>query len=928
MAQQISAGMSFFGGRGFSSASAMGGLGGHRTYVASVGHPIGNEYGVRCFGSQSLSNLGGSGRISYGGYGGSGSGCYSAYGAYGYGHMGYGTMGFGGRMGHIGNGGLGGGYSNFRGDGIRGVTINEKLLKPLHVGVDPQEQEARNHEREEMKTLNDQFACFIDKVRYLEQQNKVLDTKWRLLQECALPARKNLEPYYENFISNMKKQLDCLLSERDHLTSEEASIQQLVEEFKTGNKILELLLECNREDVDCIFLSKAELEGKVDLLSRELEFRRCVHAEELAQLDCHVCDTNILLQMDNSRNIDADLIIKNVEAWYQSIAQKSKEEANALYESRFLELQQQKGKYSNDLKINQHAIADLTRLFNKLQSEHDLVKKQVDCLQSSICDVEQRGDVALKDARDKQTELQTALQKAKDDLARLLKDYHELLNTKLALDIEIATYKTMLEGEESRIYAGNFVSIDVVKPPYTEDVIGYPAYGPIGGGYGGVCGLGYGADFCRRGFGRCRRRGSYCCGGVYGGDYSGGYSGGRNDGGYGRRRSWSGGCGTGYGGAMAGGYCRGYGGSSGGGYSGGGGYGGSSGGGYGGSSGGGNSGGGGYGGSSGRGYGGSSGGGNSGGGGNGGSSGRGYGGSSGGGNSGGGGYGGCSGRGYGGSSGGGNSGGGGYGGSSGRGYGGSSGGGNSGGGGYGGSSGRGYGGSSGGGNSGGGGYGGSCGGGYSGGGGYGGDYSGGRGEGNDGESGRRRRRMSGRGSHGGDSGGSGQENGGGLGGGSGGQYSGGRRNWSSRSGEYCPRSSTSGGQGSGGAEYSGRGYSSRSAQGSASNMGQQGVSGGWTSGGIPYGGGGFVPKIVGGPVIVGGCPGIGGGLNVGCVPTVGIPAVGFPPVGVPSVSVRGVGIGSEPCVEVISPLGVCYPGAVASPLGVCYPGVGGPVMNA
>ncbi|XP_060108059.1 keratin, type II cytoskeletal 1-like [Heteronotia binoei] len=455
MAQQVSAGMPFYGGRGFSSASAMGGLGGHRSYVASVGHPIGNGYGVRCFSSQSLSNLGGSRRISYGGYG--NSGCYGSYGAYGYGHMGYGTIGFGGRMGHTGNGGLVGGYSSFRGDGIRGVTINEKLLKPLHVGVDPQEQEARNHEREEMKTLNDQFACFIDKVRYLEQQNKVLETKWRLLQECALPARKNLEPYYENFISNMKKQLDCLLSERDHLTSEEASIQQLVEEFKTGYEeelkrrtAAENEFVLLKKDVDCIFLSKAELEGKVDLLSRELEFRRCVHAEELAQLDGQVYDTNILLQMDNSRNIDADLIIKNVEAWYQNVAQRSKEEAKALYESRFLELQQQKGKYSDDLKINQHAIADLTRLLNKLQSEHDIVKKQVDCLQSSICDVEQRGDVALKDARDKHTELQTALQKAKDDLARLLKDYNELLNTKLALDIEIATYKTLLEGEESR----------------------------------------------------------------------------------------------------------------------------------------------------------------------------------------------------------------------------------------------------------------------------------------------------------------------------------------------------------------------------------------------------------------------------------------------------------------------------------------------
>lgn len=56
----------------------------------------------------------------------------------------------------------------------------------------------------------------------------------------------------------------------------------------------------------------------------------------------------------------------------------------------------------------------------------------------------------MEDAKARIAKLEETLQKTKQDMARQVREYQDLMNVKLGLDIEIATYKKLLEGEETR----------------------------------------------------------------------------------------------------------------------------------------------------------------------------------------------------------------------------------------------------------------------------------------------------------------------------------------------------------------------------------------------------------------------------------------------------------------------------------------------
>ncbi|XP_062853104.1 intermediate filament protein ON3 [Trichomycterus rosablanca] len=343
---------------------------------------------------------------------------------------------------------------------VTAVTVNQSLLAPLNVDIDPEFQAIKHHEKEQIKTLNNRFASFIDKVRFLEQQNKLLETKWSLLQQKTT-SHSNIEAMFDAYIANLRRQLDSLGNQKLRLESDLQNSKLMVEDFKSKyeeeihkRSKSEDTFVLIKKDTDQAFMTRVELEAMLNSLTDEIEFLRLIYEAELHELRSQIKDTSVTVEMDNSRNLDMDAIVAEVRAQYEEIANRSRAEAESWYRQKYEEMRVTVTTRSENLKITKAEIAEYTRKIKTLQTEINTVKGLYSNQEAKVREAEERGEAAVKEAILRIQELEEALKQAKRDMTRQVREYQSLMNIKLALDIEIATYRKLLEGEESRLVHG------------------------------------------------------------------------------------------------------------------------------------------------------------------------------------------------------------------------------------------------------------------------------------------------------------------------------------------------------------------------------------------------------------------------------------------------------------------------------------------
>nr|XP_045015314.1 glial fibrillary acidic protein isoform X4 [Jaculus jaculus] len=329
------------------------------------------------------------------------------------------------------------------------ARLDFSLAGALNAGF----KETRASERAEMMELNDRFASYIEKVRFLEQQNKALAAE---LNQLRAKEPTKLADVYQAELRELRLRLDQLTAnsarmevERDNLAQDLGTLRQKLQDETNLRLEAENNLAAYRQ-ADEATLARLDLERKTESLEEEIRFLRKVHEEEVRELQEQLARQQVHVEMDVAKP-DLTAALREIRTQYEAVATSNMQEAEEWYRSKFADLTDAAARNAELLRQAKHEANDYRRQLQALTCDLESLRGTNESLERQMRELEERHAREVATYQEALARLEEEGQSLKDEMARHLQEYQDLLNVKLALDIEIATYRKLLEGEENRI---------------------------------------------------------------------------------------------------------------------------------------------------------------------------------------------------------------------------------------------------------------------------------------------------------------------------------------------------------------------------------------------------------------------------------------------------------------------------------------------
>ncbi|KAK5926925.1 hypothetical protein CgunFtcFv8_022461 [Champsocephalus gunnari] len=314
----------------------------------------------------------------------------------------------------------------------------------LHVGA---------NEKATMQNLNDRLSSYLEKVRKLEKENEQLDKQIREFCQNKVHISHDYTSYFA-IIEDLKNKIRFAsrLNSKTVLDIDNAKLAADDFKMKYENELsMRLAVEADivglKRVLDEMNLARMDLESQYEALKDELIMLKRNHEEELILLRSQM-GGQVNVAVEASPSQDLNLVMSEIREHYETMIGKNRKELEAWYQSKIAVVEQDVITHTEILTTTRTEIKDLKSCLQRLQIELQSHLSMKTSLEGTLAETQERYSAQLSGLQNMVTGLESQLSQLYASIANNKQEYDMLLDLKTRLELEIAEYRRLLDGED------------------------------------------------------------------------------------------------------------------------------------------------------------------------------------------------------------------------------------------------------------------------------------------------------------------------------------------------------------------------------------------------------------------------------------------------------------------------------------------------